>query len=206
MQELSQYQPDLFIIYAGVNDLNFERNQEAAPGGQVAAAINRALYYRWSLLYTLLVEKMSAMRQGNPVPMMGQVDRSKEHFIENMSTVIRWCETHGVKVVVARQVLYAPPTLFLRDAASQREAQESLANSPHDPFGASYAPAPTLLRHVAIMRLLKELSAAHRIDYIDARPAMLEGLNRGEKLMYDYVHLSAAANDILAREIARHFN
>lgn len=206
LEELDRYQPDMLIVYAGVNDLNFERNQEKVKGRSLAVAVHGFLYYRWSMLYTLLVEKASVMTQGNPVPMVDQVDRSKEHFVDNMTAVLQWCQSHGVKCVVVRQMVHSVPSVLLKDSLSLQEAQDSLRNGTIDAMGGRYAPALTLSRHVELMNLFKTLCAAHGVPFLDVRPAMAEALEKGDKLMYDYVHLTAAANDIIAREIARRLN
>ena len=57
--ELLSFKPDMFILYSGVNEL-YKINQDSSIN-KTLENIHRSLYYRWSLLYTLLNEKYSLM-------------------------------------------------------------------------------------------------------------------------------------------------
>lgn len=206
IQELSNYHPDMLVIYAGLNDLNFENSLETTKTRSLAVKLNGLLYYRWSMLYTLVVEKVSVMMQGNPVPLIGQTDRSKEHFESNMTSLVRWCKSQSVKCVVVREMVNSAPAVFLSDSLTLREAQDSFSSVSRDPSAAEYAQPLTLYRFVELMKSFKALCVTYGVPFIDVRPAMREALQKGEKLMYDYGHLTPMGNDILGREIAAHLD
>jgi lysophospholipase L1-like esterase len=202
--ELGNYQPDMLIIYGGLNDVNFENNLEKKSTSALALAVHQRLYYRWSMLYTLVSEKASVMMQGNPAVGIGYVDKTSEHFASNMGAIMRWCKSRNVRCVAVREMVHAAPALYLRDSLTLKEAQDSVSTTPRDASGAAYAPPLTLYRYVQLAASFKALSAANGVPFLDLRPAMFEAIKQGKKLMYDYGHLTAAANDILGREIARH--
>jgi lysophospholipase L1-like esterase len=203
LQELGRYQPDMLIFYAGLNDLNFENSLEETKPSALALAIHRTLYYRWSMLYTLVSEKAAVMSQGNPAAGVGYVDKSKEHFTENMTAILGWCKAQKVRCVIVREMVNAVPSIFVRDSVSLKEAQDSLSNGTRDKHGAEYAAPLTVYRYAELAKALKALTAAHGVPFLDVRPAMSEALNEGKKLMFDYGHLTPLGNDILAREVAK---
>jgi lysophospholipase L1-like esterase len=206
LHELGRYHPDMLIIYAGLNDLNFENSLEETKPSALALAIHRTLYYRWSMLYTLVSEKVSVMMQGNPAAGIGYVDKSKERYADNMTAILDWCTSQHVRCVVVREMVNATPALFLRDSLSLKEAQDSLSGGSRDAWGAPYAPPLTLYRYVELAKSLKALCAARGVPFLDVRPAAFEALRQGRQLMIDYGHLTPAGNDLLAREIAAHLN
>ena len=206
LQELGRYQPDMLIFYAGLNDLNFETGLEQKKTSELALAIHRTLYYRWSMLYTLVSEKAAVMTQGNPAAGIGYVDKSLEHFTQNMTAVLNWCKAQKVQCVIVREMVHSVPSLFLRDSVTVKEAQDSLSGGTRDKSGSTYAAPLTLHRYSELAKTLKSLSASYGVPFLDVRPAMFEALEEGKKLMFDYGHLTPVGNDILAREIAKHIS
>jgi lysophospholipase L1-like esterase len=186
-----------------LNDLNFENNLESTRSSRLALAVHRTLYYRWSMLYTLVSEKAAVMKQGNPAAGVGYVDKTRERFAGNMTAILGWCKSQNVRCVVVREIAHAPPQVFLRDSLTLQQAQDSLSNGTRDAFGAPYAAPLTLYRYAELAASLKAMCAAHGVPFLDVRPAIFEALQQGKKLMLDYGHLTPVGNDILAREIAK---
>jgi lysophospholipase L1-like esterase len=103
-QELINYSPDVLIVYGGVNDLNTEHNlRKKSRQGWIKSA-HDTLYNR-SMFYTLLIEKVSVMTSGTPVPIAGYKTRYLEEFAENTGEIIRLCRQKKIRVVFVRQLI-----------------------------------------------------------------------------------------------------
>jgi lysophospholipase L1-like esterase len=103
-QELVNYSPDIFIVYGGVNDLNVQHNlRRKTRQGWMKSAHDT--FYNRSMLYTLVIEKISVMASGTPVPIAGYTTRYLEEFQDNTGQIINLCREKKIRVVFVRQLI-----------------------------------------------------------------------------------------------------
>jgi lysophospholipase L1-like esterase len=217
--ELLSYDPDLVLLYTGHNELNHTAIRHSTPqaaGEDHAMAIplwqriHASLYYRWSMLYTLLFEKTSLWlhRTATPLHLQAVLSQDTEKrvafFADMMEQLAQTAHGGGVKLVVVRQMLWTYPELLAQQELSidriktlMQSVQGRVEQGLADPYFEFYP-------HYLYMEALAEVAAAHQLQMVDPRAAFAEALSRGERLFYDRVHLTPLGNDVLARVIAQH--
>lgn len=198
--ELINYKPDIIIIYAGVNDLN--RNLEERKMSAFLKKMHYALYYKWSMLYTYLSEKMGMIFQKYPNPLSFYINRAQERYTENTKKIIQICRQHKIKLIFVRQMVYAPLDIFLKDDPTLAEIQTALEKTPLDSHGKNYAVSRNIYSHNELMLILKRICRENKIDVIDVKPQFYAELMKKEAIFNDDIHLTPKGNDILGRLIA----
>ena len=199
--ELINYKPDIFIVDAGENDLN--RNLEKKDIGKFMDKMHEILYYR-SMLYTLLLEKMSAVLNNSPIPMNVWNLTANENFNNNIEKIIDLCRLNNIKIIFLRQMLYTKKEVFLADNLSLAEIRNIQEVQPRDDKGIVYAHYAMIYRYNDMMKNLKKLSVKYSIKLVDFRKEFLGIMKDGNKNIFlDDVHLSSSGNDYLARLISQ---
>lgn len=198
--ELVTYQPDAIIVYAGFNDLNpFFNYHLRQQQPRWITWLHGKLYYRWSMFYTLLVEKISVMVKDSPNPISVTTMTSPQKiFLRNIEALAKLSEAHGFTLIVVRELLYSPEPVFVRDQVPLGELTQLLRATPHDSHGAPYIEPAILHRHNELMRSLQALCARRKIPMWDVREEFHRAMANQESLFYDWVHLTPSGNDLLA--------
>jgi len=201
--ELINYKPDIFIVYAGINELN--RNDVKKDIGKIMNDLHNYLYYR-SMLYTLLIEKISVAVQNSPVPMNVWTVKANENYIANCKKMIQACKEHNVKLIFVRQMLHAQKELFTEDSLTLDKVKAIQNGLPQqDKYNKAYTPPLEFYRHYVLMDLLKKLCAENNVEYVDLRKSLNKSLDSVD-IFNDDVHLTAEGNDLLAKLISENIS
>ena len=205
-QELLAYRPEFFIIYAGVNDLNVEPNFEVQPATALMREIHGRLYYGWSMLYTVVMERVYEAVKQSVVSSVVHRRHATEHFARNLNALMELAQARGVRCVVVRQMIYSPAALFTRDEVSVEEAlAQQRTATPPPPGNGNYADPYTVVRLAELMQAARQVCQARHVPMVDVRPAMLAALQQAhEPYFLDYVHLTPTANDRFAQLLVPH--
>lgn len=193
--ELIDYFPDIFIIYGGVNDLNIYRNSEGIEAGKAISSIHNFLYYRASMLYTLIVEKVSVIKGKSPVPMFLYANRGVEEYAVNTEKIIRLCKDKNVMLVFVRQMVNAPPDLFMSDEISLEQAKKYSGTENQNNKYLNYLQTYNSAKQA---QALRELCLKYQIPLLDFRKDFFESLHSGKELFQDSIHLNAQGYLLLA--------
>lgn len=199
--ELINYQPDVFLLYAGINDLNIERNYKKSAN-RLLVRLHELLYYRLSMAYTLLVEKGGVLLQKNPIPITVYSSTAKESFLSNVARIVELSKKQGIQVVVIRQLINVKPVLMLEDTLTMSAFRTIERSGQHDEFGVPLADYLPAYRHAELMTALQDLSSKHDVAFFDFRKQFLESRQAGIQPFFDYVHLTPRGNKVLARLVA----
>ena len=202
-QELLGYRPSLFVLYSGVNDLNVQRNYDAKPAQQGLYAVHTMLKDRWSMLYTLLFETLYVRAKQSALPKYVYRRGAVEEYTRHLEELIGLAQAHGVRLLVVRQLIHAPPELRMDETATMDELEARLKQSSHDRFQVRYADYVELYRMNQLMASARETCRRHGIQMLDVRPEFAQALRGPDQLFLDYVHLTPAGNDLLARLVAQ---
>lgn len=207
--ELMDYQPDLLLFYEGFNDLNpnlttlnYAEQEQRQPAW--IRRLHGMLYYRWSMLYTLGMEKLSVLLHDAADPVILYRLETRDTFLKNVDELIRLATSRQVPVCVVRQMILAPEEAFFHDIVSARDVRTLMRGRQKDPYGIRYPDERMIRRHAELMQGLEELCRRHEIPMWDVRKKFGQALRDGTQLFYDWVHLTPAANELLARAIAHH--
>jgi lysophospholipase L1-like esterase len=201
--ELLSYHPSLFVLYSGVNNLNVERNYESKPTTTTwFYDLHAMLKDRWSMFYTLAFDTLYVRAKRSALPKYVYRRGAVEEYVRHLSELISLAQTHGVRVLVVRQLLYAPPDLWMNDTATMDELEAQLNRTPNDRFDVRYADYADLYRMNQLVEAARELYRQRGIPMLDLRPEFARALQGPDQLFFDYVHLTPTGNDLLARLIA----
>jgi lysophospholipase L1-like esterase len=201
--ELVKYKPDLLIISAGINDLNIYRSSRTKKINNFVRKIHDTLYYRYSMFYTLLVERMSVAIKNSPVPMSIYDNISGSFFTGNTEKVIWFCRENNIGLIFVRQIAYTPASLFLEDGLPLAEYKKLFRNNRRDKNGVEYCDYLNAFRLNEIMKSLERLCRDNNVAMLDFRKEFYRLIQGGNELFFDYAHLSPRANDLLAMLVSQ---
>lgn len=201
--ELVGYKPDLFIIYGGVNELEIHRNYEKKNTGFIIDAIHKLLYYRLSMFYTLLVEKISVIVQKSPIPMNIYNNKSEENYKQNINKIIEICKKNNIGLIFVRQMVYSKTSLLMSDDLSLEDIKKIQKTTLKDEDGVDYMDYVRIFKLNQLMKSLNGLCKKYNLEMLDFRKQFYVAALSNERLFFDYVHLTPNANDLLARLISQ---
>ncbi|MDP1853035.1 MAG: SGNH/GDSL hydrolase family protein [Candidatus Omnitrophota bacterium] len=200
--ELIKYKPDMLIIYAGINDLYGSIEKKKKIINRMADYIHALLYYRGSMFYALFSEKVKVATNSHRPINIDTID-SIGTYINNIEGIIKICKDNGIRVILVRQLLYAPNEIFARDNLTLEGVRKALEAMPSDSHGVNYSTYLEFYRHYELMESLAKLSSKYTITTLDFRGEFLKVLaNDKGKLFFDMVHLTLYGNDLLAKLIS----
>lgn len=200
--ELIKYKPDLIIVCGGINDLNIYRTRQEKKVSKIIRKIHEVLYFRYSMLYTLLIEKISVLCKGSPMPMNIYDNESKEFFMDNTEKIIKFCKENNIAILFVRQMAHAASGLFLDNNFTLGEYEKISKQNQKDKNGVEYIDYLSAFRLKEIMESLKYLCQKYNVKMFDFRREFYESIVNNNKIFFDYVHLTPAANDLLAKLVA----
>lgn len=203
--ELIKYSPDIFIIYSGANDLNIYRNLTRKMVSDLISEIHKIFYYK-SMLYTLVLEKVSVMISLNPVPFLFYDSTDMEEFEKNILEIVRISKERGIKLIFVRQMVYLPAELCLSEEPTMDEVKMAYKNNFQDKNGVGYMSYVLAFKHFKIMKRVKGIALKNNISFQDYREFFCQAEKDGLKVFYDYVHLRPEANDLLGRLISENIS
>ena len=202
-QELLGYHPSLFVLYSGVNDLNVERNYEAKPSKRWLYVFHAMLKDHWSMFYTLLFDALYVRAKQSALPKYVYRKGAIEEYTRHLEEIISLGQAQGVRLLVVRQLIYAPPELWMDEAATMDQLEAQLNQTPKDRFGVLYADYSDLYRMNQLMTAAHEVCQRHGVPMLDLRSQFAQALQGPDQLFLDYVHLTPTGNDLLARLITQ---
>ena len=202
-RELVQYKPDIFIFYAGFNDATLKKGFGNSWIDKIIGPIHRALYFRWSMLYTMIIEKTAMIASKSPNPMnLFNKDSAKDRFLQNIESIIAICKENGIRPIFVRQMINTNnKALFFSDDFTFEEIEKLQKKSQDYSYYREYAGFATIFEYNNFMKALKEICSKYGIPFIDVRKEYYENVANKKKLFIDFVHLTPQGNDILARLI-----
>lgn len=194
--ELIKYKPDLFIVMAGFNDIQYTSKDSS---WHITKVIHDKLYYN-SMLYTLLLEKISFLSHKNPIPADIYSLKASPNYKNNIEKIIKLCKDNNIKIVFVRQMACANIDLFLDDSFSWGKVREYETKYPNsDGYRRQYY-------HNELMKLQEELCKKYGVTLLDFRKSFYKALKDNEKPFRDVVHFSVKGDDILARLISENIS
>lgn len=197
--ELINYSPDIFIVYAGVNNL---RDFESTPIITNLTKIHNFLYYRWSMLYTLLSEKLCLILDNSPFPRtVNSINQTKaiDGYINDIENIINIGKNNKIRLIFVRQMLNNQKDLFADDILPLEMSREALRWRRIE----HYADSALFYYQNEMMKRLKELCKKYNIEFIDPRGEFYDEIvDNNVDLFIDFVHLTPKGNDLLGRLIS----
>jgi hypothetical protein len=187
--EVIRYNPDILVIYEAWNDAFYPdviRNKSAL------LKLHDLFYYKW-MLYTLVLEKYSTLKQNNPFPFFYKNKKIPGDYSAYLRLLVDLAEKNKIGVVLVKQPTNYRLSGFVWGCPmGQLEDIYEGCNNLMD----SYAIAQRY--YVKEMEQIGRLKGLLIADPISA----IEG--RGE-LFIDPIHLAPKGNKILAGIIAKEF-
>lgn len=189
--ELLNYKPDMLIIMSGINDIQYEAKETS----RIAQKLNSLLYYK-SMLYTLLIEKISVLLHKSPIPANQFELKINKEYNNNMAKIIKICKDNNIALIFLRQMLNVDSKIFKNDYISIEEMKKTeKENQKNDVY-------KKLILHNECMRQIKELCDKKSLKFIDLREKFYNALINNERIFADYVHLLPRANEIIAESVS----
>jgi len=182
--EIINYEPDIIIISESINDALFVTPQIK----NFWYKLHSSLYYR-SMLYTLLLEKYSALKRNDSRPFFIFYNKSIPHYYKYyLERIIKLAKEKGIKVI-----LFNEPMLSDVNFPNDLDKLEIMYR---DTFDSSISP---LIKQRYYNKQMEIIAKENNIDFIDAAKLIEEKPH----LFLDIVHLSAEGNELLAKLIAK---
>lgn len=193
--------PDVVTFHEGYNDAHEIAGRHSSPDQTLSL---RKRFSRWARDHLLTVEFVNEVvgqwtkryrleRLGPPL------ERKKREFLANLDELRHACEQNGALFIVASQQARSltVPREDLRGVTYAEEVatvRERLARS-----GTLSAKEVAFLGHEALMRAEEEWARENGVPFVDVKSA----LDRHRDQVVSWVHLSHAANRMIAEELAR---
>lgn len=217
LSELIDYSPDLIIFFDGANDhfLNnpvydyYKQNkyqfwtprlQQPSFGGLVNykmmwlarySAFARG-YFSWKLNNDALKREKLFMptidNEDKNKIIAGHRENARKGFLRSVETNINILKANNIKCMVCLQ-----PMLRLRNNENLSAAEKNIYNLRDDSMAEVLYPV--------VLDELKLLTAKYNVPFLDINPAFNKECFRGQQLLLDYCHLSAAGGFVAANAI-----
>lgn len=202
---IPQFQPKIIVLSCGVNDvLNNDSLIEMKKLNflqKLIFILHENIYYK-SVFYTLLIEKGSLLVSGDVKPML-RLYREEEiletlsnSYIKNVSTIIELCVKNGIDLYyVIQDWRDFPISKYTFDINNNGEIEKAMQNS-HNMMEK---------RRLLLLKAVNELKPLlNKYNFPIVNPLSEFDKARGsEVLFYDYIHLTAKGNELLAKIIYR---
>jgi lysophospholipase L1-like esterase len=200
--ELVKYQPDLILIYAGINDIELALRDKRKAINRFVYQIHASLYYRF-MPYTLMVEKLSTIIQRSANAANVYIFKPRSDYAQNIEGVIKTCQENNVGLIFIRQLLYYRGGDFILDNSTPQELK-SFRGPRQKNYIKNFPAGSRHYRHNQQVAVLQDLCRKYNVEMLDFRKDFLENMHgRPEDFFIDYVHLKPEANDLLARLISQ---
>jgi lysophospholipase L1-like esterase len=207
-QELLGYGPDIILYYAGFTDHN--TIQAERYNGE--SGMPRARFIRFYLLYKAIQLRLLLLRLlGNDIEQSFKVfDRWQSDYQANLESMVTLAKGKGVRFVIATQVLAYPQDILARLACRRATFAEECAvlQSTITMRGPNWH---RFLRQLDVLRIQERVAMQHGVPFLDLHGEFFRGRTAGTPLFVgeidprfarDPVHLSAQANEVIARTLA----
>lgn len=186
-KEVMGYSPDMIVIYAAWNDAFM---YELVSGNSIPWQIHKALYYRW-MLYTLVLEKYSAIKYHSPRPFFHRHKKIMEDYATYLGLVVKKAKENNIGVVLARQPMHTPHDSF-DHSLSKDELREAYSKE-------TDAKLSGVIAHHYYIKQMEEIAKANNIPVVDIAKA----LEARPQIFLDDIHLDPEGNRMLADAIAK---
>jgi len=183
-------QPDFIIICEAYNDafnipLVISRRN-------LAFRLHKFFYYRW-MLYTVLLEKYSAVINKCPNPFSAEKNGIDQDFTKYLIKIIELARSHNITVVLVKQWLNDKTGILAGDH-TQSEL-EKMYSSAQD------ANTRRVIRFCYYTQEMEKIAREYNLLFVDPT----KDIQRDKTLFIDPVHLYPKGNRILAEQIAEAF-
>jgi len=205
--EAYKYRPDLALLYFGRNDLHHNLGKLVLNKWhkRVFYRIHKLLYYK-VMTYTLLLEKISVLKQNHADPFLFYPYDPFPEFLKNFRKILNFCEINKIKVVYICQVKnYNGDPQYCIDLINQISNNVNFVKAHKPDSRENY-----IINLFKLHEIVKEVCAKYKnVYFIDPRlefyGAMLKDNTRDffSNNNMDTIHLTPLGNKVLAEIISR---
>lgn len=184
--EIISYNPDIVMIYEAYND-SFNPSIKTPP----LLFLHDMLYYKW-MLYTILLEKYSAIKHNTPLPFFYlHNEKIPDDYSKYLNSIVELARSKSIKVVLVKQ-----PLSMIKDGVIREDSIPTLLQKYRK---MSDSLMKGLIRNYYYSLEMENIALKQSSVLIDPISAM-EG--KGEFFL-DEVHLTPDGASFLANFIAK---
>lgn len=192
-EEVINYDPDIITVYAAYNDATYTRNRIYVKTN-LFLRICRLLYYRW-MLFTVLTEKVSLIKNKIPAPFFFCTPNSVEIYVKNLECLILLAKQKNIKVILIKQPINVDIEIDFN-----KETIESLKEKVKK---ATSIKEMRIYTQYLLVKEMERIGFEHKLAIVNP----LDEFKRNkEEYFLDDVHLTAKGNRKLAEIIAKSLN
>jgi len=192
--EIIEYEPDIILYYAGVNDHSISASERYPgpglwPKGRINYFKTWVIYKKAQMRFILLKWFAFDLEYIFPYP-----NNWKAKYTNNLKGMIAATKSSKCLFVIITQVMDCPLEVF-EDLASNSENLNKILQMKNKQ-------RVFFLRQNDLLRIQTRIAKENDIKVIDLYAAFFKAKKSGVKIFYDNIHLTPEGNKLIARRLA----